>query len=162
MNSITKSKLWQILVHCVRGYKIIKKIILNHNCGKKWMYVGAFLESLSIFFSRNFTFYKWCVTKVAHCIPNRVANARIFPLSTRSSLWHQTHYCDRIYTPVSIQEKQVFWLNFIQGIFFHSLHLCIDLPFFLPFTLNTAKTKPYKEWELESRGNQPSGQTVET
>ena len=31
-------------------------------------YVGSLRIKISLFFSSNFTFYKWCVTKVAHCM----------------------------------------------------------------------------------------------
>ena len=32
------------------------------------LYVGSLKIKISHFFLRNFTFYKWCVTKVAHCM----------------------------------------------------------------------------------------------
>ena len=32
------------------------------------LYVGSLRKKYHISFPRNFTFYKWCVTKVAHCI----------------------------------------------------------------------------------------------
>ena len=32
------------------------------------LYVGSLRIEISHFFPSNFTFYKWCVTNVAHCI----------------------------------------------------------------------------------------------
>ena len=32
------------------------------------LYVGSHKIKISPFFSKKFKFYKWCVTKVAHCI----------------------------------------------------------------------------------------------
>ena len=32
------------------------------------LYAGSLRITISYFFPRNVTFYKWCVTKVAHCI----------------------------------------------------------------------------------------------
>ena len=31
------------------------------------LYAGSLRIKISFFFLSNFTFYKWCVTKVAHC-----------------------------------------------------------------------------------------------
>ena len=32
------------------------------------LYVGSFkIKKYHIYFPSNFTFYKWCVTKMAHC-----------------------------------------------------------------------------------------------
>ena len=33
------------------------------------LYVGSLRIKYHISFLSNFTFYKWCVTKVAHCMP---------------------------------------------------------------------------------------------
>ena len=38
------------------------------NANKDALYAGRLRIKHHILFPRNFTFYKWCVTKVAHCI----------------------------------------------------------------------------------------------
>ena len=38
------------------------------NANKDALYVGSLKIKMSHLFPRNFTSYKWCVTKVAHCI----------------------------------------------------------------------------------------------
>ena len=84
-------------------------------------------------------------------IPNRNANARIFPFSTISSLFV---YLNRIYTPINIEEKQVIFFNFIQCIFFHFSTPLNRPTIFFAFDC-TAKAKPNKEGMLESKRNRP-------
>ena len=40
------------------------------------LYVGSVRIKISHFFARNFTFYKWCLTKVAHCIDQNQTNIK--------------------------------------------------------------------------------------
>ena len=49
MNRMSKSKLWQIMAHCVSGLKVIKTTTSNQPCGRNSEYIiGVFLKSFSI------------------------------------------------------------------------------------------------------------------
>ena len=67
MNCMSKSKLWQIMVHSVSGYKMIKKTSSNQPCGRDSEYIiGVFLKSFSIYIHLY-----WTKVKTLHlnCLP---------------------------------------------------------------------------------------------
>ena len=63
MNRMSKSKVWQIMVHCVIRLKVMKKTSSNQPCGRDREYTtGAFLKSLSILKLGKCHLFRWIHT----------------------------------------------------------------------------------------------------
>ena len=59
------------------------------------LYVGNLRIKISHFFPSNFTFYKWCVTKVAHCT-DRIENFGLFFLQSQNFRINELMVCTGI------------------------------------------------------------------
>ena len=136
--------------HFITWMTIIMKI------SRKVMYINRTFTSMFRAGSKN---WDPCATCDFEC--RLVIHVRGRCSSLGFSHWAKYHRCDVrhiIWTEsihlFNIQEKQVFWLNFVRCFSFIFQYLCIGLPYTLPLILLLMQN-PNKEWKLESKGNRP-------